>query len=259
MSKPRQPGKSGQPSYAEMAARFNAFSPRERAMIAAVAVGGVLFLGFILLIDPQLKLSRTAQRLLGENRAELATTQTQLQELKAQLALDPDAEKKAELIKLRQELAAAEAALKTIEGGLVPPEKMNALLERLLARHASLRLIRFKSLPPLNLAERAVAGKGGKTGDGDKKPADAAAAGADSGGIGAGALNAAKGFGVYKHGVELVIEGNYADLYAWLEQLEAAPQKMLWGEVRLQVEEHPRTVLSLTVFTLSSDKAWLTI
>ena len=55
------------------------------------------------------------------------------------------------------------------------------------------------------------------------------------------------------------LEGTYAEVLNWLRQLEEAPQKVLWGDVRYVVSEYPRAQVTLTVFTLSLDRSWLAI
>ncbi len=228
------------PTIERWAARFNARVQRERALLAGAAVFGVLLLGYSLLVEPELIRSRSAQNLALQQEQQVRDTRLLIEAANAQLAADPDASSKAELIKIKQRLGEVENALKRIEGGLVPPDQMNALLERMLARHASLRLVSLKSLPPVNLADRAG-------GDVKADPNAAAKAAATS------------QVGLYKHGVELKLEGSYADLYAWLAQFEASPQKMLWGDVRLNASAYPKSVLTITVFTLSSNRAWLAI
>jgi hypothetical protein len=64
---------------------------------------------------------------------------------------------------------------------------------------------------------------------------------------------------IYKHGVEIVVSGSYGDLMAYLTELEQLPQKMLWNSVKLTVEEYPRARMTITVYTLSLDRAWLTV
>jgi MSHA biogenesis protein MshJ len=169
---------------------------------------------------------------------EATSLESQITVTKAQLQVDPDAGRKAEIARLKAALATVENNLKALEGSLVPPEQMNSLLEQLLASNTRLRLVSLKSLAPINLAAA------GKTEEAAKLPLPAAQT---------------KELGLYKHGVEIRLEGSYADLYAWMSQLESTQRKLLWGDVRFTVVEHPRSVLSLTVYTLSTDKAWLAI
>ncbi len=175
--------------WKQLGARFDAYSQRERALLAAALILGTLLLGNSLLVDPNFVRAKIAQR-LGEQQAMEATSlESQITVTKAQLQV-------------------------------------------------GLRLVSLKSLAPINLAAA------GKTEEAAKLPLPAAQA---------------KELGLYKHGVEIRLEGSYADLYAWMSQLESAQRKLLWGDVRFTVVEHPRSVLSLTVYTLSTDKAWLAI
>lgn len=224
--------------WKQLGARFDAYSQRERALLAAALILGTLLLGNSLLVDPNFARAKIAQR-LGEQQAMEATSlESQITVTKAQLQVDPDAGRKAEVARLKAVLATVENNLKALEGGLVPPEQMNSLLEQLLSSNARLRLVSLKSLAPINLAAA------GKTDEAAKLSLPAAQT---------------KELGLYKHGVEIRLEGSYADLYAWMSQLESTQRKLLWGDVRFTVVEHPRSVLSLTVYTLSTDKAWLAI
>lgn len=217
--------------------RFDAQSPRERALIAAALVGGVLLLGFSLLVDPALSRARIAERQIAQSNSEVVAIQAQLQVLRTQLQVDPDAGRRSEIESLKKDAAAADAAIRQIQSGLVPPEEMNALLERLLARNSGLRLLSLKSLPPVNLAESVA-----ESSRGAEKTAPASI-----------------GPGLFRHGVEMKLEGSYAEVLNWLRLLEEAPQKVLWGDVRYVVIEYPRAQVTLTVFTLSLDRSWLAI
>jgi MSHA biogenesis protein MshJ len=224
--------------WKQLGGRFDAYSQRERALLAAALILGTLLLGNSLLVDPNFVRAKVAQR-LGEQQAMEATSlESQITVTKAQLQVDPDAGRKAEIARLKAALATVENNLKALEGSLVPPEQMNSLLEQLLASNTRLRLVSLKSLAPINLAAA------GKVEEAAKLPLPAAQT---------------KELGLYKHGVEIRLEGSYADLYAWMSQLESTQRKLLWGDVRFTVVEHPRSVLSLTVYTLSTDKAWLAI
>lgn len=228
--------------WVAIAARFNGYSQRERALLAAATIGGVFMLGMTLLIDPNFVRSRAAVQQIAQATQDLGTTRVQLQSLRSQLQIDPDAAKRAEVATLQKELATVDAALKNLETGLVAPEQMNSVLERLLSRNAQVKLISFKSLTPVNLAAGIS--------DGSK--------GADASKV-AEAMPSAGLPGLYRHGVELRLEGRYADLLAWVSQLESSQQKVLWGDVRFSVTEYPQAVLTLTVYTLNMERSWLEI
>jgi MSHA biogenesis protein MshJ len=62
---------------------------------------------------------------------------------------------------------------------------------------------------------------------------------------------------LYRHGVELAVEGSYADLLSYCAALETLPQHLLWGGMKLAADKHPQIVLTLRLYTLSVDRNWL--
>jgi MSHA biogenesis protein MshJ len=74
---------------------------------------------------------------------------------------------------------------------------------------------------------------------------------------GAGGTASTTGPAIYRHGVELSVEGSYADLLSYLQALEALPQQLLWGSLELKVEQYPHVVLTLRLYTLSLESAWV--
>jgi MSHA biogenesis protein MshJ len=64
---------------------------------------------------------------------------------------------------------------------------------------------------------------------------------------------------VYKHGVEIVVQGSYPDMVDYLTDLESMPWQLFWANAKLNVDSYPKSSLTLTLFTLSLDKKWLHI
>jgi MSHA biogenesis protein MshJ len=69
---------------------------------------------------------------------------------------------------------------------------------------------------------------------------------------------------VYKHGVEITVEGRYLDLLDYVSDLEQMPWHILWSKAALNEDKNdeitwPANRLKLTVYTLSLDKTWLSI
>jgi MSHA biogenesis protein MshJ len=48
-------------------------------------------------------------------------------------------------------------------------------------------------------------------------------------------------------------------LHSYLARLEALPWQLFWGKVTLDAGEHPKLRLTLTLHTLSLNKAWLVV
>lgn len=221
--------------------RFAALQPREKHLIVGAAATAILFGGYTIWVEPaQLQTTRL--------KKSLAQQQVEEEQLRAQVIVlavqnkDPDAARRLQLQQLREQLAATERDLKAFDRTLVAPSQAPALLQTLLTRHRGLALVSLKTLPPqplIDAAEKPAAKQGAK-------PAHAAAA-------------AMPGGNIYKHGIEIKLNGSYHDLLAYVNEVEASPQKLLWGGISLAVKTHPISELTLTVYTLSLDATWLVV
>ena len=62
---------------------------------------------------------------------------------------------------------------------------------------------------------------------------------------------------IYRHGIEITVQGRYPDLLAYLAALDTMPAKLYWGNAQLVVEAYPSSRLTFTVYTLSLDQLWI--
>lgn len=213
-------------------ARFNGLTLRERAAVSVAVSLLTGFLGYSALIAPQRSADRAARAQALQTEAELAALRREMQSLSAR-ASDPDAALRSRVAEVRGELAQVDARLAGLESRLVPPQKVSALLQELIERQRDLRLVRLRTLPVAGLLPQ------------DDKAAAGAPAQAAAGGI-------------YRHGVELTVEGSYPALSAYLADLERLPQQLYWSEASL-VADYPVATMKLTVYTISLEKTWLTV
>lgn len=218
------------------AALLNARNSRERALIFVMVLVVVWGLLSALLLDPLL--AKKKRLTLDANQQ-----QTQMQQLQAQIEnmlsggqVDPDAATRVRLAALNQKLEQSRAALQSVRQNLVPPEKMARLLEDVLTQNRNLKLVSLKTLPVSGVLEMPADAAPPKTEE--KKPAGPA---------------------IYKHGVEIAVSGSYAELTQYLDTMEKLPWRMIWGKAEMRVEEYPLVTLTITLYTLSMDKTWLSI
>jgi MSHA biogenesis protein MshJ len=239
--------------WAQWTGKFAALSRRERAIVAGALVFGGGFLMFNFGIDPLLIKARSATRAEVAARSELAQQQAQVHVLETQNA-DPDASNRNRLTQAKQQLAAVSERLASFEAGMVPPARMRAFLEELLAKNRSIELLGLKTLPVTLVGAPAATEK-------TEAAASATTVGKDPGkekpAQGAAAPVAVEG--IYQHGIEIRLAGSYNDLLNYLAELEHMPQRVMWNSVRLTVEKHPRNIMVLRVYTLSLDKNWLVV
>ncbi|PKO89161.1 MAG: hypothetical protein CVU18_04915 [Betaproteobacteria bacterium HGW-Betaproteobacteria-12] len=226
--------------WASLQNKYAALSRREKLLVAFALILAPLLVAETLIAEPQRKRLAKQESTLAQQSAAAADLQTQVLALQKQLQLDPDAGAKAELAALNKDQARLESELEKLDGTLVRPEQMNELLEHLLAGHAGLRLLSLKTLKP-----QSVLGK--------------VEAAGDKGGQPGAAKTPEERFDLYRHGVEIRLEGSFVELQAYLAQLEQSPQRLLWGQLQYEVSEYPKAEMSLLVYTLSADRSWLAL
>lgn len=225
-------------------ARIDALSLRERFIVFVMAVLVVSMSVNAVVLDPLYAKHKLLSEQVKQDRAKSADIQQQLQQKLRAHAIDPDEANRAQLMQLKKQIEQMQNALLDMQKGLVPPDKMAALLEDILKRNGQLRLLSLKTLPVtvLNESEPSVVKTAANTGA-------TISGSSNSSGEKAGT--------VYKHGVEITMQGKYLDMMNYMVQLESMPWQVFWGKAKLNVDEYPKTTLTLTLYTLSLDNKWL--
>ncbi len=244
--------------------KVDILSMRERAILFVLCSVGVLMIGFTFLIEPQLKLQKTLKTQQQTHQMQMGILQEELAQLSGAMRGDPDAEIKARLNEAKARLLLMDSDLSNLQKNLVAPDKMDTLLQNILKRNKRLQLISLKSFPVVNLFDVA------KTSDSAANASASATEAAtntvstanqglpSSSGSKIATLNSDE-LSIYKHEVELVLEGNYLDMLAYIKELEAMPEQVYWSRGSLNVLEYPKASLSLQIFTLSLEKKWLNL
>ena len=229
-----------------LARRFDARPQRERLVIMVAIAALLLLAGDRFWLTPSFRHFNKASQTLADAQRD----QQALADESDRRRVDGDAarhELNADIAQWRERTNAAAHELAATQAGLIGPDRMVALLEQMLPRQGGVRVVGLKTLAPQDARSPLAA---------PATPAAAAPA-APTLAIPAPATPAGNA-SLYRHGVELTVEGSYGDLMNYLAALESLPgPRLLWGGVKLKVEHHPAVQLSLTVYTLSLDKAWL--
>jgi MSHA biogenesis protein MshJ len=221
--------------------RFDQCAERERLLMIGAALALTLMLANWLWLSPALTAFTQARAEQTTAAAALAILQADVLALQ-HMGSTQTRTQQADLTRLRQRVRDGDDALRRHEDTLVGPDHMVGLLEQLLARQGQVRVRAMRSLGRADLLNPSTP---------DKAQGALAAAGAATADAAAPSL--------YRHGVELVLEGGFADLLQYLRAVEALPQRVLWGSVSLKVEQHPKSVLTLRIYTISRDRHWLEI
>lgn len=240
--------------WQEYSAKFAALMPREKLIVAVAAVVGIGFLGFNFGVEPKLLQARMADKAAQQARSDAATLQAQLLVLTTQ-NLDPDAPNRTRLDQLKKQLMESNERLAEFQAGMVSSERMQLFLEGVLRHNRNIELIALKTLPAAPVGGLGLEKKA------EASVAQAAEVAKNPGGVfSAEPAKAPPPLpGIYQHGMEITLAGNYNDLLNYLAELERMPQRVMWNSISLKVDQYPRNVLTLRVYTLSLDKNWLTV
>jgi MSHA biogenesis protein MshJ len=217
--------------------RFDRLSLRERGLVALALLAGIVMLWTVALWDPiAARQQALADELSSLQQAMVTTAET----LDATTQSDPAtvALKKEE--QLRQELADINSQLASKSAGLIAPERMVHVIQDLLARQRGVALISLHNKPVTTLAKPTPAAEAFvRTPASERAAIDASAA------------------GPYVHPVELVIEGRYLDILAYLHTLEALEWRFYWKLLELETVRHPTNRVRIEINTLSMDEHWI--
>jgi MSHA biogenesis protein MshJ len=220
--------------------RFDRLSLRERGLVAGALLATVVMLWTVALWDPMAARQQgLADELSGLQQTMVTTADT----LDATTQNDPAslALKKEE--HLRKELADINSQLASKSAGLIPPERMVQVIQDVLARQVGVTLISLHNKPVTTLAPA--------------KPAASAAEPLVTQPASERAVMDAAATGPYVHPVELVIEGRYLDILAYLHALEALEWRFYWKLLELETVRHPTNRVRIEINTLSMDKDWI--
>ncbi len=221
-----------QEKLAQFIAKVDGMSLRERALIFAAAAFAAVSLINTFFLDPLLAQQKGLSSQVVQQQEKMKETQAQLASLLQAKQADEHAPQRERIRQLREQVAKGDAYLKATQDKLVPPEKMAALLEQVLARNSRLQLVELNTLP-VSLFIEPSADVATKAVVQEKQ--------------------------IFKHGVQMTVRGSYADLMQYLAALEKMPTQMFWGMAKMNVVQYPSVELTVTLYTLSLDKTWLQV
>ena len=128
---------------------------------------------------------------------------------------------------LEQQVEATEETVRVFTSDLVNPTEMRSVLEELIDRQQGLRLVRASNFEVRPLIER-----------------DESADESD-------------GPMLYRHGLQLELEGSYLDCLEYLDAVERLPWQLYWGALNLSAQDYPNNAITIEIFTLSLDQEWI--
>lgn len=232
-----------QQQWIKLSTKLDAMTLRERAMVFAAVVAAILFLIYTVSVEPLLNKQQALNLQIKTQQNQIAGIDLEIAAKAQGFVVDPDAGTRARLAAVRQEIDTTSAGLMAVQKGLVAPDKIAPLLGHLLRGNGKLKLMSMKTLPVTGLNEAA-------------QPAQSAATPPPAGAATTPAARKPREL-LYRHGVEIVLQGSYLDMISYMDALEALPVQLFWGKAQLDAQQYPNSRLTLTLYTLSLDQKWM--
>ena len=222
-------------------ARLEQLSARERGIVFAGLLVLVYLVWQSLVMDPLNARVKAAEAHVAQIRQSIRTAE----QAQAATLNDPAVIAANRNRALHQRMAELDSELGKLTGGYVSPDKMSALLREVLATQQGLRLVSLKNLPVISLS---------RTGNADPAKPGATAAGEPS-----QAAPSAEDRGPFLHPVEVVVDGDYLSVVAYLHSLEKMPWRIHWQRLELLSGEYPTNRVRLVIGALSLSRDWMSL
>jgi MSHA biogenesis protein MshJ len=203
------------------AARFDRLSLRERLLILAAMLAVLFVLWDSLLLAPLELRRRALSTEVDSLQAEITATAAVLQ---SSMSNDPAHNAALQIAHAQHDIAALDRQLQSATVGLLPADRMAAVLEDVLRRRQQLRLVSLRT----ETATPLLPGPEDQTGP-------------------------------YLHPVELVLRGRYLDILDYLQALEGLHWRLYWKTLELDSSAYPVDRVRIEIGTISLDRAWLGI
>jgi MSHA biogenesis protein MshJ len=215
---------------------FDGLKKREQNLLFIAIPVTIVLVFFLLLIEPEFNRARSLDKSVSQLQNQLKISRQSNAELLKQAEIDPNATIRQQIESLEKRLAQLNTQFEGELSQLVPPKAMAVLLEQLFNKASSLSLISMKSVAPKVLLvsgiENSSQAQNNQASSNSQQP-------------------------IYRHGIEIIFEGNFFATRNFLSQAEKLGWKLYWQDLTYAVEEHPIAVTKMTLFTLSTSEAFI--
>ena len=244
------------PAVEQLATRFDAMSIRERALVAAALFAAIVMLWMLAILDPISGKTRALDAERAAIEEEIASAKAGIETANATnptlLALAEEKKILASLERVNTELASKSA-------GLIPPERMVQVIQDVLNRQHGVALVSLHNKPVTSLVKSVAPAPTTATAVEPAAPEESSTETSAEAPTDVPATDAAplESSGPFVHPVEIVVEGSYLDVLAYLKALEALEWRFHWKVLDLETQQYPVNRVRIELSTLSMDKDWI--
>ncbi len=213
--------------------RFEAFSLRERSLIAMGIIVVMFLLWDTLLLSPQeIQQKQIVVEMYNTNQQTEAIAE-KTREMTAALQGNQTKHINARINELQTLLGKLKQQQKNLTIEFIQPAQMAGVLRDMLHAESGLVLTSLESLGVQPLFPTEEGKENEKNSDRTQQPE------------------------IYKHGLRIVFEGDYFKTLNYLRSLEAMPWSLYWDNVEYSVTKYPKANVEITVHTLSLHEGWI--
>jgi MSHA biogenesis protein MshJ len=209
--------------------RIDALPVARRVWMFAGAALAVLAVAWNSYIAPLTDRRATLKSTISQQRQQIEAADQDMEAVLKSSQNDPDAVMRRRLAQVNGDAETAGKALMALQQGLVQPQRIVPLLQQILHGYPGLRVNSLRTLAVEGLGDAGFHALS----TGSPEPI------------------------LYRHGVQIVVQGSYADLLSYMEALEKLRPRLIWGSAELSAIKYPESGLTLTVYTLSLDETWM--
>jgi MSHA biogenesis protein MshJ len=219
-------------SIAKWAERYEAFSLRERMLIAGAVLVFIYMLWDAMLMSPEhLRQKNMVGEMYGLNQ-QMEEMDTQILTFSQKLSQGESQQMGRRLQDMREALTRLEQQQQELTVEFIRPEQMAGVLRGMLGAESGLVLTQLQSLgaeplfPPVETKEGVE-------------------------------MAEARGPQIFKHGMRVTFEGDFFATLRYLQALEDMPWRFYWDGLEYRVLQYPKARVTITVHTLSLEKGWI--
>ncbi|TVZ38421.1 MSHA biogenesis protein MshJ [Alteromonadaceae bacterium 2753L.S.0a.02] len=236
--------------------KFLELQLRERILVSL----GVLALLFLIwdfsFLGPIEKKQNALSARFERTTTELRKVAAEEQVLVKALTNDPSIAARKQILDLQNQLSAADKQVQSMSAGLISAVRLPEILHDVLQETGNLQLVGMRHYPAqkLQLAETANDDPEAEPDEQDlaiaalQESDESVASSVDK------RLAEERVIGVYKHAVRITLQGNYFSVVDYLQRLEHLKWRFYWDFIDYHVDKYPSAIVTLEVYTLSTDR-----
>ncbi len=230
--------------------KFDALEQREKIMVSGLLLVVLYVAWQILLFDEAAIIDVKLTNQIKSQQQKNATLKIEIAAYKTRLLTNPNIKLNKEKNKYQTKIALLDVKLNKKMKGLINPKKMTLMLKDIFKSNTNLTLLSLTKLRPKSMFDF--------SGDKPASSYDATNNISVTDEVAEQGVDSDNSMAVvYQHPVTIVFSGSYLNAMTYLESIEKMPWDLYWESVKLNVEKYPKSIIEITVFTLSLKKGWV--